>query len=211
MMVNFSRNDLLVGIGILCMLLPVLWWYKRSVSYLFFFSVFWAYLLAVVAVIVFPIVIDPDYTNIEFTPDINFIPFYFDECFKHEEICIRNIVGNIVITIPFGFGINFLIKIKPKRIFGIACAVGLMFEILQLAISLVFRSGFRAIDVNDVILNGTGVLMGYALFRLFAWLYLRIMEHSDFKHKIILADIYEVAIQTQVADRARKHLTPRKP
>jgi hypothetical protein len=53
------------------------------------------------------------------------------------------------------------------------------------------------------ILNGTGVLIGYVLFRLFAWLYLKITEYFKFKHRFIFADIYEIALQTQVAGRSK--------
>jgi glycopeptide antibiotics resistance protein len=203
MIVDFDGNDLLIGIGILCVLLPVLWWQKRSLSYLLFFSVFWVYLLAVVAVIIFPFVIDTDYAGTKFTPDINLIPFYFGECFRLANVCVKLIIDNITVTIPFGFGINFLVKIKPKKIVWLALAVGFTFEFLQLIISLVFRSGFRATDINDVILNGTGVLIGYALFRSFAWLYLKITEYFNFKHRLIFADIYEIALQTQVAGKSK--------
>jgi len=196
MMIDFDRNDLLIGVGILCVLLPILWWRKRSLSYLLFFSIFWFYLVAVVAVIIFPIAIDTDYAGTVFKPSINLIPFYFGSCFVLVNLCVRSIIENIVLTIPFGFGINFLFRIKPKYIFWLALAVGFVFEFSQLVISLVFRSGFRATDINDVILNGTGVLIGYALFRLFAWLYLKITEYFNFKHKLIFADIYEVTLQT---------------
>ena len=203
MFIEFDGNDLLIGIGILCVLLPVLWWQKRSLSYLLFFSIFWFYLLVVVAVIIFPIAIDIDYTDTVFKPSINLIPFYFGSCFMLVNLCVRSIIENVVLTIPFGFGINFLFRIKSKYVFWLAFTVGFIFEFSQLVISLMFRSGFRATDINDVILNGIGVLVGHALFRLFAWLYLKITEYFNFKHKLIFADIYEVALQTQAAGRSK--------
>jgi glycopeptide antibiotics resistance protein len=203
MFIEFDGNDLLIGIGILCILLPILWWRKRNFSYLLFFSLFWAYLLMVVAVVIFPFAIDTDYTGTTFTPSVNFIPFYFGSCFMLVNLCVRSIVENIVLAIPFGFGINFLVKIKPKNILWLALAVGFVFEFSQFFISLIFRSGFRATDINDVILNGTGVLIGYALFWLFAWLYLKITEYFNFKHRLIFADIYEIALQTQVAGKSK--------
>jgi len=201
MMVYFDETDLLIGIIILFAILPVVWWKKRNLSYLLFFSIFWLYLLSVVSVVVFPVFINADYAG-TFRPSINVIPFYFGDC-QLPELCIRSIIENIILTIPFGFGVNFLVKIKPKYIFWLALAVGFMIEFSQLVISLVFRSGFRSTDVNDVILNGTGVLVGYVSFQLFGRLYLKITEHFNFKHKLIFADIYEIALQTQVAGRSK--------
>jgi glycopeptide antibiotics resistance protein len=199
MMIDFDGKDLLIGIGILCVILPVLWWKKHSFSYLFFFSIFWVYLLAVVRAVVFPIVIGSDLTN-GFRASINLIPFYFGDCSMFN-LCVRGVVENILLTIPYGFGINFLIKIKLKNILWLSLLIGLVFEFSQLVISLVFRSGFRAIDINDVIFNGIGVLIGYGLFRLFAWLYVRIAEYFNLKHRLIFSDVYEVAVQTQVVDQ----------
>lgn len=196
MLIYFDAYDFLIGVGILVVLLPILWWKKHSLVYLLFFSVFWAYLLAVVRAVFFPFVINTDHAGTIFTPSVNLIPFYFGSC-SMPELCIRGILENIILTIPFGFWINFLVKIKPRNFFWLALAVGLGFEFSQLVISLVFRSGFRAVDINDAILNATGVLLGYALFRAFAWVYLKATEHFGIQHKWLFADIYDVVIQTQ--------------
>jgi glycopeptide antibiotics resistance protein len=194
MMIYFDETDLLIGIVILFATLPFLWWKKRNLSYLLFFSIFWLYLLNVVSVAVFPFFINTNYTD-AFRPSINLIPFYFGDCRQLPELCVRSIIENIILAIPFGFGINFLVRIKPKNIFWLAFAVGFVFELSQLIISLVFRSGFRSTDINDVILNGAGVLIGYAVFRLFAWLYLKLTERFNFQHKFIFADVYKIVLQ----------------
>ena len=204
MLVGFYWYDLLIGIGILILFLPVLWWRKHNLSYLLFFSIFWVYLLAVVQVVFFPIAINTDYGGATFTPSINLIPFYFGSCFSYiPELCVRGFIDNIILTIPFGFGVNFLVRVKPRNFFGIAIAIGLGFEFSQLMLSIAFRSGFRAVDINDAILNATGVLLGYALFRAFAWAYLKATEHFRIKHKWLFADIYVVVFQTQAADRPK--------
>lgn len=111
-------------------------------------------------------------------------------------LCARGIIENIVLTIPFGFGINFLVRIKPIRFVWLAPAVGFGFEFSQLVISLVFRSGFRTSDINDVMLNAIGVLIGYTLFRVFALAYLKIADHFQLKSKWLFADIYDITFQT---------------
>jgi len=37
----------------------------------------------------------------------------------------------------------------------------------------------RRVDVNDVILNTTGVLLGFALFRMLSWAYHKSMSSKD--------------------------------
>ena len=36
MLIYFDEVDFMIGVGILCLLLPVVWWQKRSLSYLLF-------------------------------------------------------------------------------------------------------------------------------------------------------------------------------
>jgi glycopeptide antibiotics resistance protein len=203
LLIYFDEYDLLIGVGILCVLLPVMWWRKHSLSYQLFFSIFWVYLLAVVQAVIFPIAINTAYGVATFTSSINLIPFYFGSCFSQmPELCVRGIIDNIILTIPFGFGVNFLLRIKPRSFFWLAIAVGLGFEFSQLLVSIAFRSGFRAVDINDVILNATGVLLGYALFRVFAWVSIKATELFGIRPKWLFADIYDVAFQTQAADRS---------
>lgn len=203
MLIDFNVYDWLIGVGILVVLLPVLWWRKRNLSYLLFFSVFWIYLLAVVQAIFFPFVINTNDTGGIFRPSINLIPFYFGSCFDMPSLCMKGIFENIILTLPFGFGINFLTRVKSRNVLWVSIAIGLGFEFSQLVISLVFRSGFRASDINDAIFNTIGVLLGYALFRIFAWLYFMASAHYKIKHKWLFADIYDVVSQTQVSGKSK--------
>ena len=209
MLIYFGLYDLLIGIGFLVVLLPILWWRKHNLSYLLFFSLFWMYLLAVVQVVFFPFVINTDYGGAAFSPSINLIPFYFGSCFTHmPELCIRSLIENMILTLPFGFGLCFLLRVKPKNFLWLAIAVGLGLELSQLLISFVFRSGFRAVDINDAILNAAGVLLGYAFFRTFAWAYLKVTRHFQIKHKGLFADIYDAVLRTQASDQTKTYTKP---
>jgi glycopeptide antibiotics resistance protein len=202
MFILFDNNDFLVGIAILCVVLFILWRKKRSWSYLLFFSIFWIYLLFVVRTVIFPFVINWGPNSPRVFPHINLIPFYYQYCSRLFKYCFIEIFGNVVLTIPFGFGINFLAKVKPRKILGLAFAVGFGFEFSQFIISLFFRSGFRSIDINDVMLNALGVLFGYALFIIFAWAYIQFGGHFKIKYKGLFADIYAIAIQTRAVDKS---------
>ncbi len=72
---------------------------------------------------------------------------------------IRNIVGNILMFIPFGFFTSYYLKLDKKRyIFYLALVVSVVIELIQLKIG-------RAFDVDDIILNLVGSFFGYLLYR----------------------------------------------
>ena len=72
----------------------------------------------------------------------------------------RNIVGNIIMFIPFGFFTSYYLKLNKKRtIFYLSLIVSVVIELIQLKIG-------RAFDVDDIILNMSGSLTGYFLYRL---------------------------------------------
>ncbi len=195
-MIDFTLRDLLIGIAALLALLIILWWQGRALAYLFFVLLFGVYLLYLLSVIVFPLPIFGNQGYAAFKPRINLIPFYFGSC-EMLNLCIREIVGNTLLTIPFGFGISFIIKNKVRRFFWLAFAVGLVLEMIQLVISFVFKTAFRAIDINDVLLNATGVLLGYGLFKIFAIAYLKTQETLNMNFKGIFVYIEEVARRSQ--------------
>ena len=71
----------------------------------------------------------------------------------------RNIIGNIIMFVPFGFFTSYYLKLNKKRIiFYLALIVSIVIELIQLKIG-------RAFDVDDIILNIVGSLLGYYLYR----------------------------------------------
>ncbi len=201
-LITFDKLDLLIGLSILVCLLFVLRGRRQSLPYLLFFSIFWLYLLVIVSTVIFPIVINLEGGQASLFPSMNLLPFYFGDCFIPFN-CLKDVVMNILLTIPFGFGINFLTRVKPRSFFLLAPAVGLVLELSQLLVLFVFQSWFHAIDINDAIYNAIGVLIGYAIFRVFAWAYVGIAEHFDFKHKWLLADIYSVVFYAGDPERSK--------
>jgi len=73
---------------------------------------------------------------------------------------IRNIVGNILMFLPFGFFTSYYLKLDKKRIiFYLTLIVSIVIELIQLKIG-------RAFDVDDIILNVVGSLLGYLMYRI---------------------------------------------
>lgn len=191
----FVMFNPLYGLTALVIILIFLRRKGKSLSYLFFFALFGLYLIQVISVAVFPFPIDIPYEN--FRLNINLIPFNFGRCDPRViELCLRQIYENILLTIPFGFGINFIARLKPKNMLWLAAGVGLTLEFIQLAISLTFHTSFRVVDINDVLLNAAGVLIGYGAFRIFGLIYSYLLQRLELKPRGIFAYIHALTRPT---------------
>ncbi|MBP3961307.1 VanZ family protein [Paenibacillus lignilyticus] len=71
-----------------------------------------------------------------------------------------NIVGNVAVFVPFGLSIPYLYRIRIVRLTLLSVAVLFILELLQL---LLHRGSF---DIDDILLNTVGVLVGAGLYSL---------------------------------------------
>lgn len=71
---------------------------------------------------------------------------------------------NILLFIPFGFGMPFISNFNMKKIVGIGLLFSIVIEILQLVTGSIANITFRVADINDLIFNTVGVAVGYVLF-----------------------------------------------
>lgn len=89
-----------------------------------------------------------------FNPNINLIPFSdgFSLCF----------ILNIVLFLPLGFLCPLISRYyqSVKHTFFIGCGLSLFIEIIQLF------TQYRATDIDDLISNTVGALLGYCCFRI---------------------------------------------
>ena len=92
----------------------------------------------------------------------NFVPF--KEIFRYDfgsGLFYKNIFGNMLLFVPYGIFIAKYVDLKqPFVVLMISFITSLSIEVIQFLIGRVF-------DVDDIILNVAGCLLGYALFRLF--------------------------------------------
>lgn len=91
----------------------------------------------------------------------NLIPF--KEMFRFEfgsKMFIRNVLGNILLFLPYGFYLSYFMKLKRlKYVAAFSLFVSIAVEIIQYRIGRVF-------DIDDIILNIAGGILGYYLYRL---------------------------------------------
>lgn len=95
--------------------------------------------------------------------EANFIPFKTISSYLHGEpnwsIAILNLVGNVALLAPVGFLVPLVYRQMTWRTsLALAAAVGLSIEGME----VLFRVGI--FDIDDVILNGLGVMLGYWAF-----------------------------------------------
>jgi glycopeptide antibiotics resistance protein len=148
---------------------------KESLVYLLFFTIFYVYLFKVL-----------DYTLFQFqslillkhfTPDLilngqtagenmNLIPLI---TLTLEELTTSLL--NILLLIPFGFGLPFITNFRMKKIVVIGALFSIVIEFLQLITGFMAKITFRIADINDVIFNTVGVAVGYLLFVGFVRIY----------------------------------------
>lgn len=113
---------------------------------------------------------------------INNIPF--KEIMRYEfgsKMFIYNVLGNILIFVPFGYFISRYVK--PKKILPIivdALITSVTVETVQLKIG-------RSFDIDDIILNIAGAIIGYFVYIAFAAIYKHLPKilQKDFIYDVI--------------------------
>ncbi len=87
----------------------------------------------------------------------------FTEMFRYDvgsKLFVKNVIGNVVLFLPYGFFAAYYLKLeKPTSIVQLSLLVSLTIESTQLLIGRVF-------DVDDIILNMIGGLIGFYLYHI---------------------------------------------
>ena len=155
---------------------------KKSFVYLTFFTIFYIYIVTVL-----------DYTLFQFQSllllkylqpglilrgqaagkSVNLIPLIM---LTPEDI--KTSLLNILLLMPFGFGLPFITNLRMKRVVLIGGIVSIVIELLQLVSGVVAGITFRVADINDVIFNTIGVVIGYMLFVGFGRVYSRLIRNG---------------------------------
>ena len=164
------KSELLIGIGIIiwlitriCILIK-----NKKIDFKkeFFNFVILIYILWLIGITLFPIDITwvKEYVH-ERNIVINFNPFNIFQIIKLAglKIFIINVLGNIFILVPMGIIIS--IKYKNKNIryidmFKIGLLITLTIELMQLLEMYLRVVIGRSVDINDIIFNILGILIG---------------------------------------------------
>ena len=93
---------------------------------------------------------------------VNLIPFIHLSEYDSRRDLLLNVVGNITMFIPSGIVLPIVYKNLDsfRKVVGIGILISLCIELIQLPFSV------RASDVDDLILNTLGVIIGYGIYTL---------------------------------------------
>lgn len=134
---------------------------RRDVSREVAVWVFFAWALMVVTLTFFPMVI----VFYDWTSGLNLIPLASMRQLLTETapgVAFENIVGNVVLFVPLGLMLPLLFA-EVRTSWAVAWRAALVSTTIEL---VQWVTGARATDVDDIILNTAGALLGYAAYRL---------------------------------------------
>lgn len=154
---------------------------RKSLVYLLFFTIFYIYLYKVL-----------DYTLLQFQSLLllkHFLPNLIlngVEAGRAVNIIplatltladVKTTLLNILMMIPFGFGLPFITNFRFKRIVITGLFLSIVIELLQLITGFTANTTFRVADINDLIFNTVGVAIGYLLFAQFLLVFRRVSRN----------------------------------
>ncbi|MBC1475421.1 VanZ family protein [Listeria grandensis] len=152
---------------------------KESIEKIVFKSFMFIYLTGVVGYTMFPIMansmlIEDTRALREGVSGINVVPFatiweiYIYSGDMDVSQGIFQVVANVIMFIPLGclYPLCSKYKVGWKRMFLIVITLSMSIELLQLLQNILYQSAFKYVDIDDLIWNVSGGMIGYGLFRL---------------------------------------------
>lgn len=148
------------------------YWYRALINYSFVLYLITAYFM-----VILPLPSRAEVMTLT-TPQTQLIPFNFIGEFIKNSGLILNDFGtylhaftssyfyvplfNIILTIPFGAYLHYYFKFSFKKTILWSFLLSLFFELTQLSgLYFIYPRGYRLFDVDDLILNTFGGLIGY--------------------------------------------------
>lgn len=136
--------------------------------------------------VLFQLVTTTDYGSYGYN---NFVPF--KEIMRYDiaaPLFWRNVVGNIVVFAPFGYIITDIIYMFTKRMnvfisFGFTVLMSSSIEFIQMFIG-------RSFDIDDIILNSLGGLIGFIAFVIMK----KIFKEDNFITNTVKAFLFLVVV-----------------
>ncbi len=148
--------------------------FKSVLTYVFIYYFICAYFL-----VILPLPKISEVSQLT-TPRTQLIPFCFVMDFiKHSSFDLWNAktyfeslkesyfyvpLFNLLLTIPFGFFLRYYFECDKKKVIWYSFLLSLFFELTQLSgLYFIYPRGYRLFDVDDLILNTLGGLLGYMI------------------------------------------------
>ncbi|MCY7844012.1 VanZ family protein [Bacillus haynesii] len=148
---------------------------NKSINLIHFFylMLFSLYISSVIAMTLFPFPYQKELIEAMIKENLginhNLIPFKtIIETIKFDSaMFIMQVGGNILLFIPLGFILSILFPIKKSTVVLIGFGISLTIELIQFVCGLFIGYNYRSFDVDDLILNTLGTIIGLLLYKLF--------------------------------------------
>jgi len=165
----------IISIPVYVFFLLFLMWKKFNIKKIVISTLFYFYIVSVIAVTIFPIAIQwldeigkYAWNNNNFIPLVSILDILFNNSLGFI-IKIKQIIGNIVLFIPMGFLIPIIWKSKSsfKRALQIGILLSFTIELLQYIIWLLIWFNYKVTDLDDILLNTLGFIIGFFFYKIF--------------------------------------------
>ena len=152
-----------------------------SITHEITYNVFVIYLIILVGYTLFPIDIRFGERYIYYQDFINYVPIVSLLKIKAFDLLIRNIGGNIAMFIPIGLLLPVLWeKFRNfKNSLLVILSMSLLIEIFQCIENIFALSIRRICDIDDIILNTIGGIVGFGVFKVSRILHQRILQKNE--------------------------------
>ncbi|MBR2177457.1 MAG: VanZ family protein [Clostridia bacterium] len=162
----------IVGIVILFVWLIYSHKNKLNPTRIMIISIFILYMTAVISITFFPLTYDPSLKlasdvlsqRLILTPFQTTISYV---CLGNPFVIFVQLGGNIIMTIPFGIMLPMIVKNKKICFYLLlVLALPLFIETSQLVLGIILQTFYRTADIDDVIYNFLGGMIGLAIYKL---------------------------------------------
>ena len=159
---------LFLGIFILSMFFYVR--KKRKIS-IWFIGMIEIYILFIISVLILPIrIVKSDLIDTHFVMRNCFqlIPFQtIIQLFRNDTSILKQILGNIIFFIPMPIFIGFIKNnVKSRTLILSSIRYCLILEGLQVLLDVLTQVRNRVFDIDDIILNTIGIILGVSIYSL---------------------------------------------
>ena len=152
-LLNIWPSLVIIAVSLICIRLAYLKNHRESAK---FYREFWSFVAIIYMLLLYQLVTRVD---VNVASGKNLVPFTEIMRYKFgSKMFVYNVIGNIVMLVPFGLIVASYIK--PKKMWAnliIAIIVSTTIEFVQLNIG-------RSFDIDDIILNTLGSIIGFLLY-----------------------------------------------
>ena len=148
-------------------------------------AIFAIYLVGAAHFLILPLQHDPDLVAVVFPREpiplermVNLTPFFLGG----DAMSSEQLLYNVLVTVPFGFGLAFVRRMGIVSTLTVGLLFATAIEAAQLLANLLMVAIPNwSIDINDVVLNSLGVVMGMAAFVIVVRLYRVLARYVRFR------------------------------